>query len=80
MFEAIEKAEGDTAERMQVALEAAEGEGGDIRGKQSVATLVVSGDISQPAWGGRFFDLRIEDHKQPLPEDPELMKKILSVK
>jgi uncharacterized Ntn-hydrolase superfamily protein len=54
-------------------LEAAEGEGGDIRGKQSVALLVVSGDISQPAWGGRIFDLRIEDHAEPLPEMRRLL-------
>ncbi len=73
MFEAFESAEGDIAERMLVALEAAEGEGGDIRGKQSVALLVVSGDISQPAWGGRIFDLRIEDHAAPLPEMRRLL-------
>jgi len=73
MFAAYEGAVGDIAERMLVALEAAEGEGGDIRGKQSVALLVVSGDISQPAWGGRVFDLRIEDHAQPLPEMRRLL-------
>ena len=73
MFAAYEGAEGDIAERMLVALEAAEGEGGDIRGKQSVALLVVSGDISQPAWGGRIFDLRIEDHAQPLAEMRRLL-------
>jgi len=73
MFDAFENAEGDLAERMLVALEAAEGEGGDIRGKQSVALLVVSGDISQPAWGGRIFDLRIEDHAKPLTEMRRLL-------
>ena len=73
MFDAFENAEGDIAERMLVALEAAEGEGGDIRGKQSVALLVVSGDISEPAWGGRVFDLRIEDHAEPLPEMRRLL-------
>ena len=73
MFEAYESAAGDIAERMLIALEAAEGEGGDIRGKQSVALLVVSGDISLPAWGGRIFDLRIEDHAQPLPEMRRLL-------
>ena len=73
MFTAYEGAEGDIAERMLVALEAAEGEGGDIRGKQSVALLVVSSDISQPAWGGRIFDLRIEDHAEPLTEMRRLL-------
>jgi uncharacterized Ntn-hydrolase superfamily protein len=73
MFEAFENATGDLAERLLVALEAAEGEGGDIRGKQSVALLVVSGDISEPAWGGRIFDLRIEDHAEPLTEMRRLL-------
>lgn len=68
MFEAYLKADGDLAERMMVALEAAQGEGGDIRGKQSAAILVVSDDISLPAWGGRIFELRIEDHAEPLVE------------
>lgn len=73
MFAAFESTEGDLAERMLLALEAAEGEGGDIRGKQSVALLVVSGDISQPAWSGRVFDLRIEDHAEPLTEMRRLL-------
>jgi uncharacterized Ntn-hydrolase superfamily protein len=68
MASAFEKADGDLAERMMVALEAAQGEGGDARGKQSAALLVVSGDISRPAWGGREFELRIEDHPTPLLE------------
>lgn len=68
MLRAYQKSEGDLAERLMVALEAAQGEGGDIRGKQSAALLVVNGDLSQPAWGGRLFDLRIEDHAEPLVE------------
>ncbi len=68
MASAFEEADGDLAERLMVALEAAQGEGGDARGKQSAAMIVVSGDISQPAWGGREFELRIEDHATPLLE------------
>jgi len=68
MVSAFESAEGDLAERMMVALEAAQGEGGDIRGKQSAAILVVSGDASEPAWGGRIFDLRVDDQLEPLVE------------
>lgn len=68
MAAAFEAADGDLAERMMVALEAAEGEGGDIRGKQSAAMLVVNNDRSQPAWGGRVIDLRVEDHAEPLAE------------
>jgi uncharacterized Ntn-hydrolase superfamily protein len=58
----------DLAERLMLALEAAQGEGGDVRGKQSAALLVVNGDIAEPAWGGREFELRIEDHATPLLE------------
>jgi uncharacterized Ntn-hydrolase superfamily protein len=68
MAAAYEKAEGDLAARLMAALEAAEGEGGDIRGKQSAAMLVVSGDRSLPPWGGRLIDLRVEDQAAPLPE------------
>ena len=68
MVTAYEASDGDLAERLMVALEAAEGEGGDIRGKQSAALLVVSGDRSLPRWGGRLYDLRIEDHPDPLAE------------
>jgi uncharacterized Ntn-hydrolase superfamily protein len=33
---------------------------GDVRGKQSAALLIVSGDLSEPAWGARVFDLRVD--------------------
>lgn len=68
MAAAFEGAQGDLSERMMIALEAAQGEGGDMRGKQSAALLVVSGDSTLPAWGGRLIDLRIEDHAEPLVE------------
>ena len=73
MSKAFESTAGDLAERLMAALEAAEGEGGDIRGKQSAALLVVNGDISEPAWAGREFDLRIEDHPDPIREMRRLL-------
>ncbi len=73
MTRAFETADGDLAERLMAALEAAQAEGGDIRGQQSAALLVVSGDRSAPAWGGRLFDLRVEDHVDPLPEMRRLL-------
>lgn len=73
MAAAFENGEGDLAERLMLALEAAQREGGDVRGKQSVALLVVNGDISEPAWAGRMFDLRIEDHPEPLQEMRRLL-------
>jgi uncharacterized Ntn-hydrolase superfamily protein len=73
MVGAYESTEGDLAERLMSALEAAQSVGGDIRGKQSAALLVVSGDRSLPAWGGRIFDLRIEDHPEPVREMRRLL-------
>lgn len=68
MAEAFEKARGSLAERMMVALEAAEAEGGDIRGKQSAAMLVVRATSTGKSWEDRIVDLRVEDHPEPLPE------------
>ncbi len=75
MVNAYESTQGDLAEKLMAALEAAQAEGGDIRGKQSAALLVVSGDRSLPAWSGRVFDLRIEDHAEPIKE----MRRLLTV-
>ena len=73
MFAAFAAAQGDLAERMMIALEAAEGEGGDARGKQSAAILVVSGDRTLPPWAGRIVDLRVDDHAEPLLEMRRLL-------
>jgi uncharacterized Ntn-hydrolase superfamily protein len=55
-------------ERMLRALEAAEQEGGDVRGRQSAAIMVVEAAVNPAAWRGRLMDLRIEDHPDPVPE------------
>jgi uncharacterized Ntn-hydrolase superfamily protein len=68
MAAAFEAARGDLAERMLAALEAAQAEGGDIRGRQSAALVVVSGKPTGRPWVDRVFDLRIEDHAEPLEE------------
>jgi uncharacterized Ntn-hydrolase superfamily protein len=75
MAEAFEGAEGELAERMMVALEAAEAEGGDIRGKQSAALHVVGGELSGAPWRSRIFDVRVDDHREPLPE----LRRLLNV-
>jgi uncharacterized Ntn-hydrolase superfamily protein len=67
MARAFETTTGDLAERLLAALDAAEAEGGDIRGKQSAALIVVSGDRDARPWE-RLFDLRVEDHPDPLGE------------
>jgi uncharacterized Ntn-hydrolase superfamily protein len=74
MARAFERAKGDLTERMLVALEAAQAEGGDIRGSQSAAVLVVSGKPSGRPWADRPVDLRVEDHPEPLKELRRLVR------
>ncbi len=68
MAAAYEGSTGDHAERLLLALEAAEKEGGDIRGRQSAAMLIVRGETTGKFWVDRIFDLRVEDHPEPLRE------------
>ncbi len=67
-YEQSKSAGNDLAERLLKALEAAEQEGGDIRGKQSAAILVVAGENTGQSWVDQLFDLRVEDHPDPLVE------------
>jgi uncharacterized Ntn-hydrolase superfamily protein len=59
--------EGPLAERLLAALDAAEEAGGDFRGRESATLLVVSGDPEEESWQ-RVFDLRVENHSDPLRE------------
>lgn len=68
MSRAFENTKGDLAERMMAALEAAQEVGGDIRGKQSAALIVVSGKPTGRPWADRLFDLRVDDNPEPLKE------------
>ena len=68
MTTAYEAATGDLADRMMAALDAAQSVGGDIRGCQSAAILVVSGKRSETPWAERKIDLRVEDSAAPLEE------------
>jgi uncharacterized Ntn-hydrolase superfamily protein len=68
MARAFESTQGDLAARMLAALEAAQSEGGDIRGKQSAALVVVSGKPTGRPWQDRVFDLRVDDHADPVAE------------
>lgn len=74
MARAFENAEGDLADRMMAALEAAEAEGGDIRGRQSAAMVIVSGKPTGVDWKDTVLDLRVEDHPQPLEELKRLIR------
>ena len=75
MSEAFENSTGPLAERLVAALEAAQNEGGDIRGKQSACLLVVRGDATGNLWEDRLIDLRVEDHSDPVTE----IKRLLNV-
>jgi uncharacterized Ntn-hydrolase superfamily protein len=68
MARAYESATGDLAERLLAALDAAQAEGGDIRGSQSAAILIVKGTSSGRPWADKVLDLRVEDHPRPLAE------------
>jgi uncharacterized Ntn-hydrolase superfamily protein len=68
MARAFETTKGDLAERMLAALDAAQAVGGDIRGKQSAALIVVTGKPTGRAWADRVFDLRVDDAAEPLQE------------
>src|SRR5262245_23566496 len=68
MARAFERSKGDLAERMLAALDAAQAAGGDIRGRQSAALIVVSGKSTGKPWVDRIFDLRVDDSPEPLKD------------
>ncbi len=74
MAEAFNKAKGPLAERMLAALDAAQKEGGDIRGKQSAALMVFKGKGSGKVWEDKIVDLRVDDSPAPLKELRRLLK------
>ena len=61
-------------ERLMRALEAGEAAGGDLRGRQSAAMVVVGPKASPNRWEGRLVDLRVEDHPDPLKELRRLLR------
>jgi len=74
MAKAFEASQGDLAERLLCALEAAQAEGGDIRGRQSAAIVVVRAASTGKPWEDRLFDLRVEDHPNPVAELRRLVR------
>ncbi|HEY9169906.1 MAG TPA: DUF1028 domain-containing protein [Lutibacter sp.] len=75
MADAFEKSTGTLAERLLAAMEAAQNEGGDIRGKQSAAILVVKAKSTGNSWEDKVVDLRVEDNDNPLKE----MRRLLTI-
>ncbi len=74
MADAYLSTDAPLAERMMAALDAAEAEGGDIRGKQSAAMLVVAATATGRPWEDRIIDLRVEDAAEPLVELRRLLR------
>src|SRR5208337_331041 len=68
MAEAYRSAKGDLVDRLLAALDAAEAEGGDIRGRQSAAILIVEAKSTGRPWIDTIFDLRVDDAVEPLVE------------
>lgn len=55
-------------ERLLAALDAAQAAGGDVRGQQSAALMIVDAALTPVPWEGRLLDVRVDDHPDPLPE------------
>lgn len=68
MSRAFLSTQGVLADRMMASLDAAQSAGGDFRGKQSAALLVLSGSPSGRVWQDRKVDIRVDDRKEPLKE------------
>ena len=68
MAKAYAESTGDLADRLLAALDAAQGAGGDIRGKQSAALIVVAGKSTGKRWRDEVFNLRVDDAPEPLKE------------
>jgi uncharacterized Ntn-hydrolase superfamily protein len=74
MAKAYQETKGDLLSRLMASLQAAQAEGGDIRGKQSVAILIVPIKSAGQPWKEKIVDLRIDDHPQPLKEMARLIQ------
>jgi uncharacterized Ntn-hydrolase superfamily protein len=74
MAEAYRAAQGDFSERLLQALEAGEDAGGDVRGKQSAALIVVAGS-DDPLERDEITNLRVDDSDHPLVE----LRRLLTV-
>jgi len=73
MAEAFESARGEVAERLLFSLKAGQSAGGDARGRQSAAILVVRKGKGPFGFGDKYIELRVEDHKTPILELQRLL-------
>jgi uncharacterized Ntn-hydrolase superfamily protein len=73
LVETFEQAAGPLAERLVACLQAAERAGGDRRGRQSAALLVVKKDAGYAGLSDVLVDLRVDDHPEPIAELERLL-------
>jgi len=66
--------QGSLAERLYAALLAGDAQGGDARGKQSAALLIVKKNAGYGGYTDRAIDIRVDDHPQPFKELGRLLK------
>jgi len=76
MAQAFEEAQGPLYDRLLIALEAGQNAGGDRRGQQSAALLVVRAHSGFRGFNDRLIDLRVDDHVSPIEE----LRRVLSVR
>jgi uncharacterized Ntn-hydrolase superfamily protein len=74
MAEAFERTPGDLATRLLAALGAGDAAGGDARGRQSAALLLVREGGGYRGETDRALDLRVDDHADPVPELRRLLR------
>src|SRR5579863_1292755 len=75
MAQTFEQSTGLLCDRLLAALAAGQAAGGDSRGQQSAALLVVCEGGGYSGFNDRFIDLRVDDHAQPIEE----LKRILQL-
>jgi uncharacterized Ntn-hydrolase superfamily protein len=68
MSKAYESTQGDLADRILAALDAAQAAGGDVRGRQSAAIVIVPAKGTGKPWADYLFNLRVDDSAEPLKE------------
>jgi uncharacterized Ntn-hydrolase superfamily protein len=74
MGAAFEATTGTLAERMLAALDAGQAAGGDKRGMQSAALIVVRDGWGYGRGNDRYIDLRVDDHAEPIKELRRLLE------
>jgi len=73
MAEAYETGTGTFPQRLLAVLRAAEGAGGDARGRMSAAVLIVDGDRHDHSWEGVIVDVRVDHDDRPLDQIDRLL-------